>query len=132
MRDVLGDALRPAVEIGVAERRGCPGAALIEEHDAVVRERTVEPAGRRRRVEGGRRLEPRAALQEQQVGQALAALACHDGGVHVDRARVGVVTPDERHGEGVVVDREVEQAAGGDSHPSSLGTADPRVSRSGR
>ena len=64
--------------------------------------------------------------------QALAALACHDGGVHVDRARVGVVTPDERHGEGVVVDREVEQAAGGDSHPSSLGTAHPQVSRSGR
>ena len=121
VRHVLCDRLVAAGEIGVTERRGRAGPPLVEQHDPIVRESPVEPRRPRRCGEGVRRLEAGATLQEQQVGQVLAALAGDDRGVHVDRARVGVVAPDERHGDRVVVDAESEDAARGDGHLPSLG-----------
>src|SRR5450759_2184005 len=80
VRDGLAWDLRP-------DGGGAPGAALVEQQDAVLRERPLHPA--RGRAGGTRGLESRAALEEHEVGAIRALRVCNLAGEHGDRRPVG-------------------------------------------
>jgi hypothetical protein len=107
-----------------AHRRGAAGAALIEHQDAEVLQRPLEPARRARVPRRPRRLEARAALEEDEeraVGAAgIGDLAREDGDrlaarpVVVERQRELVLGQHEPVG-GVGDGRHDAQTAGGSS-----------------
>ena len=75
MREMLRHSLGATCQITIADRRGAAGSALIEQHQPVVRERSIHPRRRRGGVERTRRLMARAALQEDQVRQIFSAVS---------------------------------------------------------
>ena len=116
VREVFRHGLRTACEISVADRSGQAGAALIEEHQAIVRERLIEPRRRGGGMERAGCLMAGTALEEHQIGERLASFAGDDAGEDLDGAVVGVVAPHQGDGERVLLDGEIQQTADDRAH----------------
>ena len=88
VREVLGLIGRRGTGNDRPDRRGAPGAALVQQQHTKVGQRPRHPA--RGRARGARGLEAGATLQEDEVGAVAAVGRCHLAGEHADPAALRV------------------------------------------